>query len=206
MPAYKVEIEREGCAHCKSGTLWRVVGPDDMAQSVMYEREEDALDLCTSMNEAYEAGILRGKITMSNYKADHIPADAITARDPYKVVGDLTKWLVVERRDNRPRSAHFDSKILALEVCTSMNESFGAGVAAAESGLVDAIYAALMRIEGKAQTDKLASLIRKALPGLGYSAQEKQAMRLGLHKAADDTWERIFSGGPDQDKGDADAR
>jgi hypothetical protein len=58
--AYRVEIERSGCVTCDAGKMYRVVGPDDVAMSTIYEREEDAIDLADDLNIAYAAGLAEG--------------------------------------------------------------------------------------------------------------------------------------------------
>jgi hypothetical protein len=54
--AYFIEVENKGCSHCGANRMWRVVGPDGVAMSTIYERDEDAADLAEDLNIAYAAG------------------------------------------------------------------------------------------------------------------------------------------------------
>jgi hypothetical protein len=56
--AYHVEAERDrACVACGAGTLWTIVGPDDIAESTSWEDKELADDICEAMNDAYEKGV-----------------------------------------------------------------------------------------------------------------------------------------------------
>ena len=55
-PAYFVEVDREGCLTCKHGTLWTVVGPDDVAIAQSYVEIDDAQDMADMLNRAYREG------------------------------------------------------------------------------------------------------------------------------------------------------
>jgi hypothetical protein len=61
MDAYTVEVDRKGCPHCGHSTLWAVVGPDGMQESVLFEDEDDADVLARRLNSAYEKGRAAGR-------------------------------------------------------------------------------------------------------------------------------------------------
>ena len=54
--AYRVEQQGRGCERCGHGNVWSVVGPDDIAHSVSWTEQQDAVDFAEAMNEAYEKG------------------------------------------------------------------------------------------------------------------------------------------------------
>lgn len=92
MRAYRVEREEcaLSCKACRRGDLWNVVGPDDVAISVSYEREEDALDMADQLSMAYALGKKAG----GHLLIDEITPSAMaemhgSAVDGYK--GDLRK-------------------------------------------------------------------------------------------------------------------
>lgn len=54
--AYRVELEAEGCRECGHMRLWRVVGPDDVATSTLYEDKDEAEHLAAALSGAYDLG------------------------------------------------------------------------------------------------------------------------------------------------------
>jgi hypothetical protein len=60
MKPYTVEREtksKNACRQCKRGMLYMVVGPGDVAESTFFAEKEDAEDLASRMNSAYEKGV-----------------------------------------------------------------------------------------------------------------------------------------------------
>ena len=53
---YYIEVDSPGCEHCGLGARWNVVGPDDVATSTIYERQEDAEEVADDLSAAYRAG------------------------------------------------------------------------------------------------------------------------------------------------------
>jgi hypothetical protein len=58
MDAYRVEIEDQPCSHCTRGTLFAVLGPDEIALGVTFEDKGEAQELADYMNLAYNAGLM----------------------------------------------------------------------------------------------------------------------------------------------------
>ena len=57
MSAYWVEMEKaDHCEACGRGGQWYVIGPDDVALSVSFDRKEDAEELAGHMSAAFDAG------------------------------------------------------------------------------------------------------------------------------------------------------
>lgn len=54
--AYRVDIDEDGCKHCRAGRTWCVVGPDGIAFGVSYRDRNDAADLADMLNIAYAMG------------------------------------------------------------------------------------------------------------------------------------------------------
>jgi hypothetical protein len=61
MDAYKVEVEDQPCPHCTRGTVFAVVGPDEIALGFMFENKDEAQELADHMNMAYAAGLAANK-------------------------------------------------------------------------------------------------------------------------------------------------
>lgn len=75
--AYIVETDMPACAGCGLGARYSVVGPDpkgsgDIAESTIYERQEDADDLAEAMNRAYRAGVRMLMRNMSTEALDEM--------------------------------------------------------------------------------------------------------------------------------------
>ncbi len=53
---YHIELDNNGCPHCRRGKTWFVVGPDGVAGGTSYTIEEDALEIADMLNLAYYEG------------------------------------------------------------------------------------------------------------------------------------------------------
>jgi hypothetical protein len=54
---YRIERDKPKCSECKRDTGWNVIGPNDVALSLVFEDEEHARDYADDLNDAYEAGL-----------------------------------------------------------------------------------------------------------------------------------------------------
>lgn len=94
--AYRIEREKsdKSCKACRHGDMWDVVGPDDVAISVSYEREEDALDMADQLSMAFALGkkagghLLIDEITVSAMAEMHGSAVDGYKSDLRKIVDD----------------------------------------------------------------------------------------------------------------------
>lgn len=58
---YYVEVDKEGCEKCGHDTLWSIVyRPDDCAGSASYGSKDEADDLCSLLNDAFDKGRVAG--------------------------------------------------------------------------------------------------------------------------------------------------
>lgn len=57
---YFVEVDVNGCAHCKGGRMWTVIGPDTVACGISWEDVENAEDYAEACNDAYAHGRING--------------------------------------------------------------------------------------------------------------------------------------------------
>lgn len=84
------EVDPDSCKACRHGDMWNVVGPDDIAISMSYEREEDAEDMAEQLSRAF----ILGRKTGGHLLIDEITASAMAEMHGSAVAGykdDLRK-------------------------------------------------------------------------------------------------------------------
>ncbi len=57
--AYHLEIEESGCADCKNGRTYIIIGPDEVGESNLYGDKEEAEYICEMLNDAFEKALVR---------------------------------------------------------------------------------------------------------------------------------------------------
>lgn len=55
MKHYQVEVEKNGCEHCGEGKMWVIVA-NGIAGGTSYANEDEAVELCDQLNDAFELG------------------------------------------------------------------------------------------------------------------------------------------------------
>lgn len=53
---YFVEVDNNGCPHCRAGRNYTVIGPDGLGCGTSYDDEEDAMHMAEELNAAYFTG------------------------------------------------------------------------------------------------------------------------------------------------------
>lgn len=55
MKRYQVEVEKNGCERCGKGKMWVIVA-NGIAGGTSYANEDEAVELCDQLNDAFELG------------------------------------------------------------------------------------------------------------------------------------------------------
>lgn len=53
---YRVEVDQDGCPTCLHEKSWFIIDPFDVAGGTSYYAEQDAMETCALLNDAYWTG------------------------------------------------------------------------------------------------------------------------------------------------------
>lgn len=129
--AYRVEIDKKGCAHCGAETYWTVVGPGEVDIGSSWADEETANDIRDLMNMAYDAGTEANAAEVELYRGQYHDArlevaalqESAKARSETKYSEKPVAWLIVRHSGAGGASAkHLEVVLSPLTDDTYMDE------------------------------------------------------------------------------------